>query len=106
LPDREHVDASWGTILRELEDDLERLRAGLPTEGEPRITSAEWSAPAIPGPLPDEYAQYVLGLIEAQREAIERLERSRQTTLVHLDALRAVGSAIDQPGSVYLDVEG
>ena len=106
MPERAHTDASWGAIIRELEDDLERLRSGAPADGLTRITSAEWSAPAIPGPLPDEYAQHVLGLIEAQREAIEQLERARQTTVEHLDALRAVGSAIDQPGSVYLDVEG
>lgn len=106
MPSREEIDAAWRGIIRELEADLDRLRAGTSWAGEPYLTSAQWSAPAMPGPLPDEYAQHVLGLIEAQREAIEQLERTRRTTAEHLDALRAVGSAIDRPGSVYLDVEG
>jgi hypothetical protein len=106
LPSREEIDAAWRGIIRELEDDLERLRAGTARAGEAPMPSAQWSAPSIPGPLPDEYAQHVLGLIEAQRQAIEQLERNRRTAAEHLDALRAVGSAIDRPGSVYLDVEG
>ncbi len=106
MPDRDEIDRSWRTVIRELEADVERLRAGAPLEYDTKIASAHWSPPEMPGPLPDEYAQHVLGLIEAQREAIEHVERLRRTTAEHLDALRAVGSAQERPGSVYLDVEG
>jgi len=106
LPDREEIDRAWRSVIRELEADVERLRAGATLTYDVRMSSAQWSAPTMPGPLPDEYAQHVLGLIDAQREAIEHLEHTRQTAAGHLDALRAVGSAIDRPGSVYLDVEG
>ena len=101
MPDREEINASWRTILGELEGDLARL-----TSGEPgRIASADWSPPTIVGPLPGEYAHTARDLIDRQRIALEALEDARRTTGERLAAVRAAGPSRGQQAA-YLDVEG
>lgn len=102
LPDRQAIEDSWRIILDELEADLSRVQSG--DVGGTRIVSADWSPPALVGPLPDEYANYVRELIERQREAVTRLDEARRMTAGHLAAVRAASSSRGQ--AVYLDVEG
>ena len=104
MPDYEAIDASWRLVIGELEADIARLNSG--DLAGTRIGSADWSAPAMAGPLPDEYAQHVRGLIEAQREAIERLEEERRIAGEHIVAVRAAEKTREHSRSVYLDVEG
>lgn len=102
MPDHEAIHESWQLIIAELEADLARVQAGN-IAGE-RIVSADWSPPAIVGPLPDEYANYVRELIERQREAVTRLEEVRRVTGEHIGAVRAASSSTGE--AIYLDVEG
>jgi hypothetical protein len=104
LPDHEQVHESWRLIIEDLEADLARVVSGDVGEHSQRILSANWSPPAVAGPLPDEYANYVRELIERQREAVTRLEAARRVTGEHLGALKAAASTAGE--SVYLDVEG
>lgn len=104
LPDQEAINDSWRQIIDELEADLARVDSGEVAGNGGRIRSADWSPPAIVGPLPDEYANYVRELIERQREAVTRLEEARRVTGEHLSAVRAAASSTGQ--AVYLDVEG
>ncbi len=106
MPDREAIDASWRLVIGELEADLARLSSGELGGDGARIVSADWSAPAMAGPLPDEYAHHVRSLIESQRQAIEQLEEERRVAAEHLSAVRAAESTRDRSRSVYLDVEG
>jgi hypothetical protein len=102
LPDHEAIHESWQLIIAELEADLARVQSG--DIAGSRIVSADWSPPAIVGPLPDEYANYVRELIERQREAVTRLEEARRVTGGHIAAVRAASSSTGE--AVYLDVEG
>lgn len=102
LPDHDEVHESWRLIIAELEADLARVQSG--DVAGSRLASADWSAPALVGPLPDEYALYVRELIERQREAVTRLEQARRVTGEHIGAVRAASSSTGE--AVYLDVEG
>lgn len=104
MPDYEAIDASWRLVIAELEADIATLNSGKIAGA--RIASADWSPPAMAGPVPDEYAQHVRGLIESQREAIERLDEERRVTGDHLSAIRAAESTRHPARSIYLDVEG
>jgi hypothetical protein len=104
LPEQTAVD-EWRLIISDLESDVARLKTGELIAGE-RIASADWSPPTIVGPLPDEYAQHVRALIQAQLEAITALEEAKRATGERIAALRAVDRTRQSTGAVYLDVEG
>jgi len=104
LPDHEAIHESWRLIIEQLETDLARVQSGASASNGHRVVSAQWSAPAVAGPLPDEYANYVRELIERQREAVTRLEQARRITAEHLGAVRAASAGTGE--AVYLDVEG
>ena len=103
MADHEAIHESWRVIIADLEADLAQLQAGGERSSEP-MRSAQWSPPAVAGPLPDEYANYVRDLIARQREAVTRLEEARRVTGEHLSAVRAAASSTGE--AVYLDVEG
>jgi alpha-galactosidase/6-phospho-beta-glucosidase family protein len=105
LPEPAEVSASWRLILGELESDLARMASGAALEDGGRIGSADWSPPTVLGPLPDEYAETVRGLIARQRLALEALEDHQRRTGEHLAAVRAAEPARGQQAA-YLDVEG
>ena len=102
MPDHEAIHESWQLIIGELEADLARVQSG--DLAGSRIVSADWSPPAIAGPLPEEFANYVRELIERQRDAVLKLEEARRVTGEHLGALKAASTSTGD--SVYLDVEG
>jgi hypothetical protein len=104
LPDHEAIHESWRGIIDDLESDLARVQAGTVGRDGGRVSSADWSPPAIVGPLPDEYALYVRELIARQREAVTRLEEAKRVTGEHLGAVRAAATSTND--AVYLDVEG
>lgn len=106
MPDWEAIDASWRQVIGELEADIARINSGELSAGSGRLASADWSAPAMPGPLPDEYAQHVRALIESQRQAIERLEEERRQASDHLAAVRSAERTRDHSPPLYLDREG
>lgn len=105
MPEPAEVAASWRLILGELESDLARVASGTALEDGGRIGSADWSPPTILGPVPDEYAETVRGLIARQRLALEALEEAKRRTGEHLAAVRAAEPARGQ-NAAYLDVEG
>lgn len=104
MPEQEAIHQSWRGIIADLEADLDRLQSGDLVGVGGRLGSADWSPPAIAGPLPEEYANHVRALIERQREAVTRLEQARRVTAEHLGAVRAASSGTGD--AVYLDVEG
>ena len=101
MPEGETIPHTWENIIADLESDLELLKTG---NAPPRPASTPWTAPTSAGPLPEEYANYVRGLIEKQREAIVELEAARKSTAERLAAVRSAETRVEQ--SVYLDVEG
>ena len=105
MPEPAEVSASWRLILGELESDLARMASGTALEDGGRIGSADWSPPTILGPVPDEYAETVRGLIVRQRLALEALEEAKRRTGEHLAAVRAAEPAGGHKAA-YLDVEG
>ena len=104
MADQEEIHESWQGIIADLESDLARVQAGTVDRDGGRISSADWSPPAIVGPLPDEYANHVRELIARQREAVTRLEDAKRVTADHIGAVRA--AAFTTGEAVYLDVEG
>ena len=103
MPESRDEPLSWGAVIRSLEADLERLRAGMSADGE---LPEGWSAPDIPGPLPEEYALQVRALIAAQREMMVALEGQRRAVSERIAAVRAAAATGPDAGAVYLDAEG
>lgn len=96
------VHASWDAILDSLEADLAALD---PSSGTAARLAGEWTPPASAPPLPPEFALRVRRLIEAQRAALDALDKARQSTADHLAAVRAVTATGESRGSVYLDAQ-
>jgi hypothetical protein len=96
------IHASWDAILDELESDLIALDQST-AAATPR--AGEWAPPSSAPPLPPEFAIRVRRLIEAQRAALDALDKARQSTADHLAAVRAVTATSDSRGAVYLDAQ-
>lgn len=94
----------WAAILDEFEQQLARVdiltaelsEAGivLPLVGFPDLS-------ASPGPIPDSMRERAATVLNAQREAMSRLERLRAELSKHIGVTRAVAPRPDV--AVYLD---
>ncbi len=100
-----------------MEDELERssarslkdLMAGAHAEATPEPGPVPLPGrvvlPTNPGPIPAELLERAQLILEAQQQAIERVEVARRTTGRHLAAMRSVMPHRDDR-AVYLDISG
>ena len=96
--------ADWAAILDEFEEQLARvdiLTAELSDAGILLPLSDLAELAADPGPLPAAMRERALSVLEAQREAMGRLERLRTDLAKHIGVTRAVDTRPDV--AVYLD---
>jgi len=104
--------STWVGILEAMEDELERSSARSLKESmsgahaaPTRETGGDFVLPANPGPIPEELVERAQVILEAQQQAIERVEAARRTTARHLATTRSISP---QRGNraVYLDISG
>lgn len=102
-PDRRGAD--WAAILDEFEEQLARvdlLTAELEEAGIPLPLSDLAELAAGSGPIPEGMRDRALSVLEAQREAMRRLERLRTDLARHIGLTRAASTRPDI--AVYLDL--
>jgi hypothetical protein len=111
-PEQQRDSSTWIGILEAMEDELERSSARSLKEGmsgahaaPARETSDTLVLPTNPGPIPEELVERAQVILEAQEQAIERVEAARRTTARHLATTRSMSP---QRGdrAVYLDISG
>ena len=103
-PEQRRDSSTWLGILEAMEAELDRgsalvLRGQHDDALAPEI---DYALPANAGPIPAELIERAQHVLEAQHEAIERVEVARRTTGRHLAAMRAVPPHRGER-SVYLD---
>ncbi|WP_349903472.1 hypothetical protein [Parafrigoribacterium humi] len=112
LPEQRRDSSTWAKILDAMEDQLERSSARSLKESmsgahvaPARETSGSFVLPANPGPIPAELVERAQVILEAQEQAIERVEAARRTTARHLATTRSM-SPRRGDRAVYLDISG
>lgn len=89
---------SWAVILDRLEADIAlAVSGGIP---------GPWEPPAEPGPIPRDLHTRAAHILDAQRESIRMLTRSRADAAAHRGALDSVPDFRNRAHAIYLDVRG
>lgn len=106
-PEEQRDSSRWVGILEAMEAELEHSNA-LVRRGQHEDALAptgSFAPPSDAGPIPAELAEHAQHILEAQHEAIDRVEVARRTTGRHLAAMRSVPPHRGDH-AVYLDISG
>ncbi|MCQ2002045.1 hypothetical protein [Arthrobacter zhaoxinii] len=95
--------ALWGTVLTQLEDNLETFLEGTVAE-QAREAAADWDPPAELGPLPEALMVRARLLSKAQSRAYAQLRNESRTNRKQSLLISSVTGPA--PSAVYLEVDG
>ena len=96
--------ALWGTVLTQLEDNLEIFLEGRSVTEQAREAAADWDPPAELGPLPEALMVRARLLSKAQSRAYTQLRNESRTNRKQSLLISSVSGPASS--AVYLEVDG